>query len=328
MFVKIILHDRPEFNPVFLLHAAILHRGGGLKMKKETLFTGAGVALVTPFSGGEVDYDCLANLIEYQISNGTDAIITVGTTGEGSTLSDEEHRAVMKFTVEKVAGRVPVIAGTGSNDNAYAISLSKYACEVGVDGLLLVTPYYNKTSQRGLVKAFVEVADAVDKPIVLYNVPSRTGMNISISAYKELAKHENIAAVKEANGDISSVAQLIHECGDMLDVYSGNDDQIVPILSLGGKGVISVLSNVAPKETHDIVSLFLEGKTKESAALQLKYLDLINALFAETNPIPVKAAVAMMGLCSDEIRSPLCAPEESTLCRLESEMKKLGIIGK
>lgn len=295
-------------------------------MKKETLFTGAAVALVTPFREGEVDYEALDRLIEFQIENGTDAIVSVGTTGEGSTLDDTEHRAVLKHTVEKVAGRVPVIAGTGSNDNAYAIDLSKYACEIGADALLLVTPYYNKTSKRGLVKAFAEVADAVTKPIILYNVPSRTGMNIPISAYVELADHENIAAVKEANGDISSVAKLINECGDKLDVYSGNDDQIVPILSLGGKGVISVLSNVAPRETHDIVDLYLQGRVKESAALQLRYLNLINALFAETNPIPIKYAVAKMGFCSEEIRSPLCEPEDDTKELLENEMKKLGII--
>ena len=295
-------------------------------MKKNTIFTGAGVALVTPFREGSVDYEALDNLLEFQIANGTDAIISVGTTGEGSTLTDEEHRAVMKHTVEKVAGRLPVIAGTGSNDTAYAIDLSRYACSVGVDGLLLVTPYYNKTSKKGLIKCFTDVADAVNKPVILYNVPSRTGMNIPISAYRELAEHENIAAVKEANGDISSVADLIHECGDKLDVYSGNDDQIVPILSLGGKGVISVLSNVMPRETHNIVEYFFEGRVKESAKLQIDLLPLIHALFSETNPIPVKAAVAAMGFCTSEIRAPLCEPEEENREKLFSEMRKLGLI--
>ena len=259
-----------------------------MSTQKTTIFTGAAVAIVTPFKNNQVDYESLAALIERQIENSTDAIVICGTTGESSTLTDEEHKECIRFCVEKTAGRVPVIAGTGSNDTDYAISLSKYACEVGVDGLLLVTPYYNKATPKGLIKHFTAIADATDKPIILYNVPSRTGVNISLPVYKELAKHERIVAAKEASGNISAVAALAEACGNSLDIYSGNDDQIVPILSLGGKGVISVLSNVVPKDTHDIVALWNEGKTKESLALQLKYLDLINALFCEVNPAQTK----------------------------------------
>lgn len=297
-----------------------------MSTQKDTIFTGAAVAIVTPFKNGKVDYPSLGKLIERQIASSTDAIVICGTTGESSTLTDEEHRECIKYCVEKTAGRVPVIAGTGSNDTDYAISLSKYACDVGADALLLVTPYYNKATQKGLVKSFTAVADAVNKPIILYNVPSRTGCGISLPVYKELAKHDRIVAAKEASGNISAIAELISECGDSLDIYSGNDDQIVPILSLGGKGVISVLSNVVPKETHDICSLYFEGKVKESAALQLKYLKLINALFCEVNPIPVKTAMYLMGFCSDEMRLPLCEMEESNLSRLTAAMKEQGII--
>lgn len=297
-----------------------------MSTQKDTIFTGAAVAIVTPFKNGKVDYPSLGKLIERQIASSTDAIVICGTTGESSTLTDEEHRECIKYCVEKTAGRVPVIAGTGSNDTDYAISLSKYACDVGADALLLVTPYYNKATPKGLIKSFTAVADAVNKPIILYNVPSRTGCGISLPVYKELAKHDRIVAAKEASGNISAIAELISECGESLDIYSGNDDQIVPILSLGGKGVISVLSNVVPKETHDICSLYFEGKVKESAALQLKYLKLINALFCEVNPIPVKTAMYLMGFCSDEMRLPLCEMEESNLSRLTAAMKEQGII--
>ena len=297
-----------------------------MSTQKTTIFTGAAVAIVTPFKNNGVDYESLAALIERQIENSTDAIVICGTTGESSTLTDEEHKECVRFCVEKTAGRVPVIAGTGSNDTDYAIALSKYACEVGADALLLVTPYYNKATPKGLIKHFTAIADATDKPIILYNVPSRTGVNISLPVYKELAKHERIVAAKEASGNISAVAALAEACGNSLDIYSGNDDQIVPILSLGGKGVISVLSNVVPKDTHDIVALWNEGKTKESLALQLKYLDLINALFCEVNPVPVKTAMGLMGLCADEMRLPLCEMEENNKERLATALRNHGII--
>ena len=233
-----------------------------MSTQKTTIFTGAAVAIVTPFKNNGIDYESLAALIERQIENSTDAIVICGTTGESSTLTDEEHKECIRFCVEKTNGRVPVIAGTGSNDTDYAISLSKYACEVGADALLLVTPYYNKATPKGLIKHFTAIADATDKPIILYNVPSRTGVNISLPVYKELAKHDRIVAAKEASGNISAVAALAEACGNSLDIYSGNDDQIVPILSLGGKGVISVLSNVVPKDTHDIVALLMKHITK------------------------------------------------------------------
>lgn len=293
---------------------------------KETIFTGAACAIVTPFREGKVDFKRLGRLIERQISEKTDAIVICGTTGESSTLTDEEHRECIRFCVEKVAGRVPVIAGTGSNDTDYAVSLSRYACDAGADALLLVTPYYNKATPKGLVKYFTAVADACAKPIILYNVPSRTGVGITMPVYRELARHERIAAVKEASGSISQVAELIAECGDSLDVYSGNDDQIVPIMSLGGKGVISVLSNVVPRDTHDICSLYAAGDTSEAAKLQLRYLDLISALFCEVNPIPVKTAMGMMDLCSDEMRLPLCEMEDGTKARLAAALRNHGII--
>lgn len=293
---------------------------------KNLVFEGAGVAIITPFKNNKVDFEKLGDMIDFQINNKTDSIVICGTTGEASTLTDEEHRACIKYAVEKTAGRVPVIAGTGSNDTDYAIDLSKYACEVGADALLLVTPYYNKATQKGLVQSFYAVADATDKPIILYNVPSRTGCNIAIPTYKELAKHERIVAVKEASGDISKIAEIAATVGDDLAIYSGNDDQIVPILSLGGKGVISVLSNIMPKETHDICELYFNGKVKDSAALQLKLLELINSLFCEVNPIPVKTACALMGMCEEEMRLPLCSMEENTKARLVAAMKANNLI--
>ena len=293
---------------------------------KNTVFTGAGVAIITPFRDGKIDYEDFARIIEFQIENGTDAIVVCGTTGEASTLSDDEHIAAIEFTVKQTAGRVPVIAGTGSNDTAYAIWLTKEACRVGADAMLVVTPYYNKASTKGLINHFTAIADASTKPVILYNVPGRTGCNISLPVYRELAKHPNIVATKEASGNISAIAELIAEVGDQLDVYSGNDDQIVPILSLGGKGVISVLSNVMPQETHDICQLYFDGKVKESAALQLKLLDLINNLFIEVNPIPVKAAMNLMGYCTKEVRPPMCEPEEGHLEILKASMKKHSLI--
>ncbi len=297
-----------------------------MSINKKTIFTGAGVAIVTPFKNDKLDFDALGRIIDFQIDNGTDAIIVCGTTGEASTLTDDEHVDAIAYAVERVAKRVPVIAGAGSNDTKYAVWLSKESERVGADALLHVTPYYNKATPKGLVKHFMTVAEAADIPTILYNVPSRTGCNITLPVYKELAKHPNIVATKEASGNISAIAQIFAECGDDLDVYSGNDDQIVPLLSLGAKGVISVLSNVMPKETHDICQFFFDGKVKESAALQLKLLDLVNKLFIEVNPVPVKAAMHMMGYCTNELRLPMCEMEDSNLEKLRSAMKANGLI--
>lgn len=292
---------------------------------KRTVFTGAATALITPMKNGGIDYEKFSEVVEFQIAHKIDALVVCGTTGESSTLTDAEHRDLIKFCVEKVAGRVPVIAGTGSNDTDYAIDLSKFACEVGVDALLQVTPYYNKTTQRGLIKHFFAVADAVNKPIILYNVPSRTGVNIKPETYAELCKHENIAATKEASGNLSAVAEIRYLCGDSLDVYSGNDDQIIPIMSLGGKGVISVLSNILPAETHKICTDFLNGDIKSASDSQINYIPLINSLFCEVNPIPVKTAMNLLGFCSEEIRLPLCEMEDSNKSRLIKDMKAAGL---
>lgn len=288
-------------------------------------FKGAATALITPMKDGKIDYASFEALVEDQIKNDIDALVVCGTTGESATLGDKEHRELIKACIDQVAGRVPVIAGTGSNDTSYAIDLSAHACEMGADMLLLVTPYYNKTSQRGLVKHFEAVAKEVNKPMILYNVPSRTGLNILPETYKELSYNEMIVAAKEANGNISAVAETIHLCGDRLDIISGNDDQIVPIMALGGVGVISVLSNVVPKETHEMCKAMLEGRVADAAALQLKYLPLINALFCETNPIPAKAAMAKLGFCTDELRLPLCEISDSNREKLYAIMKEAGI---
>ena len=293
---------------------------------KPSIFTGAATAIITPFKNGKIDYVAFAKILEDQIAKNIDAIVVAGTTGEAATLTHEEHCECIKFAVEKVAGRVPVIAGTGSNDTAYGIELSRYACDVGADALLLVTPYYNKATPKGLIKNFIDTAEATNKPIILYNVPSRTGCNISLPVYRELAKHERIVAVKEASGNISAIAELIAECGDSYDIYSGNDDQIVPIMSLGGKGVISVLSNIMPEETHALTKLCLDGNFSAAASLQLKYLDLINALFCEVNPVPAKTAMAELGFCDIEMRLPLCEMEDANKARLLSAMKKHGLI--
>lgn len=273
---------------------------------KKTIFTGAGVAIVTPMNpDGSVNRDKLGELLEFQIAHGTDAVVICGTTGESATLTHEEHVGAIQYTINKVAGRVPVIAGTGSNDTAYALELSLEAQRAGADALLLVTPYYNKSSQAGLIRHFEYIADRVELPMILYNVPSRTGVNILPQTFRELARHPHIAAVKEAGGDITAVADIAALCGDDLDIYSGNDDQIVPILSLGGKGIISVLSNVMPQQTHDICARFFAGDTAGSRRLQLELLDLIHALFCEVNPIPVKEALNMMGFDVGECRMPL-----------------------
>lgn len=297
-----------------------------MSLNKKTVFKGAGVAIITPFKNDKVSYDELGRIIDFQIDNGTDAIVICGTTGESSTLTDEEHVESIAYAVDRVAKRVPVIAGAGSNDTRYAVWLSREARRAGADALLQVTPYYNKATPKGLIRHFMTIADATDIPNILYNVPSRTGCNITLPVYKELAKHPNIVATKEASGNLSAIAQIINECGDDLDVYSGNDDQIVPILSLGGKGVISVLSNVMPKETHDICQLFFDGKVQESAELQIKLLELINDLFIEVNPVPVKTAMNLMGYCSEEIRLPLCEMDEKNFAVLKNALIKYGLI--
>lgn len=295
-------------------------------MKTTPIFTGAAVAIITPFKDNKIDYDALGKIIDFQIENGTDAIVICGTTGEASTLTDDEHVDEIAYAVEKVNKRVPVIAGTGSNDTAYAVWLSKEAEKVGADALLQITPYYNKATPKGLIKHFLTIADAVSLPNIVYNVPSRTGCNITLPVYKEIAKHPNIVATKEASGNISTIAQIFDEVGDQLDLYSGNDDQIVPILSLGAKGVISVLSNVMPREAHDICQLFFDGKVKESAALQLKLLKLINNLFIEVNPVPVKTAMNLMGYCSEEMRLPLCEMDSGNLEILRASLKQHNLI--
>lgn len=292
---------------------------------KNTIFKGVATAIVTPFKGEEIDYESFARLIEWQIEQGVDAIVAAGTTGEGSTLTDEEHRDVIKFCVDQVKGRVPVIAGTGSNNTSYAIDLTKFACEAGADAMLVVTPYYNKATQKGLIASFTAIADASTKPCILYNVPSRTGCNLLPATVAELAKHPNIVAIKEASGNISQIAQVAALCGDSIDIYSGNDDQVIPILSLGGKGVISVLSNVMPKETADMCKLYFEGKTSEAAKLQLKYLSLVDALFCEVNPIPVKAGLAAMGYCENSLRLPLTSMEPQNEEKLLGLMRQNGI---
>lgn len=293
---------------------------------KKTVFTGVATALVTPLDENGINYDLFGKLVDWQIEQGVNALVVCGTTGEASTLSDDEHKDAIKFVVEKTAGRVPVIAGTGSNDTEYAIELTKHACEVGADSVLVVTPYYNKATQKGLVKMFSSIADASSKPVILYNVPGRTGMNIAPSTCVELAEHPNISAIKEASGNISQVAEIAAKVKGKLDIYSGNDDQITPILALGGKGVISVLSNVMPKETVEICDRFFKGDVAGSADLQLKLLPLIDALFCEVNPIPVKAAMAKMGFCENFLRLPLTTMEPENAEKMYAIMKQLGVI--
>ncbi len=287
-------------------------------------FTGSGVAIVTPFDGYKTNLDVLGEIIEDQIKNSTDAIIICGTTGEASTMPDAEHLAAIKYTVEKVAGRVPVIAGTGSNDTLHAVYLSQKAEEYGADGILTVTPYYNKTTQKGLVAHFTTIANSIKIPVILYNVPGRTGMSFSIDTLKELAKVENIVGIKEASGDISYASKIASEVPELY-MYSGNDDMIVPLLSIGGKGVISVLANVMPKETHDICQYYFDGNVEASRDLQLKLLSLANALFIEVNPIPVKTAMRLLGYNVGNLRAPLCEMEPAHLEVLKNEMTKAGL---
>ncbi len=293
---------------------------------KNTVFTGVATAIVTPLNEKGIDFEKFGKLIDWQIEEGINAIVVCGTTGESSTLTDEEHRAAIKFAVDHIAGRVPVIAGTGSNDAAYAIDLTKFACEAGADAMLVVTPYYNKATQNGLIKLFTAIADASTKPIILYNVPSRTGVNIAPATCKALAEHPNICGIKEASGNISQIAEIASLVGDKMDIYSGNDDQIVPIMSLGGKGVISVLSNPMPKKTVEICDAFFAGDVAKARDIQLELLPLINALFSEVNPIPVKAAMAAMGWCENYVRLPLTCMEEKNEAKLLELMKEQNLI--
>jgi len=293
---------------------------------KKPIFRGAGVAIITPYTEDGINFPELGRIIDDQIKNHTDAIIITGTTGESATMSDEEHRAAIKFAVDHVKGRVPVIAGTGSNETSYAVDLSKYAESVGADALLVVTPYYNKCTQKGLIAHYTAIADAVNIPIILYDVPSRTGVGITTDTYVQLSKHPNIVAVKEANGDLSKILRLRAAVGDDLVIYSGNDDQIVPILSLGGQGVISVLSNVAPQETHDMCQAFFDGDTKKAEQMQVEYTDLIDALFCEVNPIPVKVAMRKLGYNAGPLRMPLSEMEPQHEKQLEDSLRHHGLI--
>jgi 4-hydroxy-tetrahydrodipicolinate synthase len=292
---------------------------------KEPIFTGANVAIVTPFTENGINLPKLGELIEFQIQNGINAITICGTTGESSTLTHEEHCQAIEYCVKKVAGRVPVIAGTGSNDTEYALCLSKYAEEVGVNGLLMTTPYYNKTSQYGLVKSFTYLADRLNTPIILYNVPSRTGIGFKAETYLELSKHPMINGIKEASGDFSLIANTLSLCGDELNIWSGNDDNTVAMMALGAKGVISVAANIIPGAVAKMCRLFFEGKVRESAAMQIELFELMNALFIEVNPIPVKTAVALMGMDNGLMRLPLCEMQPKNVEILKKAMVNAGI---
>ena len=295
-------------------------------MKNNTpIFRGIATALITPLNANGVDYDSLGRLIDWQIDQGINALVICGTTGESSTLSDAEHRRVIAYACERVNGRVPVIAGTGSNETAYAVELTKSACADGADAVLVVTPYYNKTTQNGLVAMYNTIADASTKPVILYNVPSRTGIGIQPETYVKLAQHPNIAAIKEANSDISKIVETFALVGDQLDIYSGNDDQIVPILSMGGQGCISVLSNVVPRETVAITDQFFAGNVAEAARLQCQFMPLIRSLFCESNPIPVKAAMAALGFCENYLRLPLVPMEQDHYETMLQRMRALGL---
>lgn len=294
---------------------------------KKHIFTGSGVAIITPmYEDLSINYEKLGDLIDIQIENKTDSIIICGTTGEPATMTDKEHIECIEFAIKYVHGRVPVVAGVGSNNTSRAVEMSQEAKSLGADALLHCTPYNNKTSQRGLVAHFEAIANATDLPIIMYNVPSRTGLNIAVDTYKILAEHKNIVAAKEASGNISQVAQIKAACGDKLDIYSGNDDQIVPIMSLGGIGVISVLANILPKETHDICELYLTGDVKASCALQLKLMDLIGAIFMDVNPIPAKEALNLLGLNVGECRLPLVKMEAAQIAKLQAVLKVHGLV--
>ena len=294
-------------------------------MAKTTIFEGAATALITPFKDGQVDYPALKKLIDWQIEEGIDALVICGTTGEGSTMTDAEHKEVLRFSLEAAAGRVPMIAGTGSNDTAYAIQMTQHACEMGYDGVLVVTPYYNKATQNGLIAHYTAIAEASTKPVIVYNVPGRTGVSIAPATYAKMSKVPNLSAIKEANGNISSVVETATLVGDAMDIYSGNDDQIVPIMACGGKGVISVLSNLLPKETSEMCRKMREGDVVGAMEMQKKYLALTNALFSEVNPIPVKAAMAAMGFCENSLRLPLTPMEEAHEQHLLACMREVGL---
>lgn len=291
---------------------------------KNTVFTGSGVALITPFKDGRVDFESYGELLQYHIDNGTDAIIACGTTGESATMPDKEHLSVIEYAVKKVNGAIPVIAGTGSNDTHHGIELTKEAVRLGADAVLLVTPYYNKATQKGLVKHYEAITESVDVPCILYNVPSRTGTDIKPETVKILSEMKNIVAIKEATGDIARALEIKALCGDEMDIYSGNDDITVPILSAGGKGVISVIANIAPKDTHDMVRLYLDGEREKALAIQLKMLPLISALFCEVNPIPVKTAMNLLGFRAGDLRMPLCEMEEKNLQTLKNALIGYG----
>ncbi len=293
---------------------------------KQHIFTGAATALVTPMTSAGVDYECYSRMIEYQIESGINALVVCGTSGEAPTLTDNEHCKLLEFAVKRAKGRVPIIAGTGSNDTSHAIMMTQYACAIGANAVLCVTPYYNKPTQTGLIRSYTAIADASAVPVIVYNVPSRTSVNIEPATYGVLADHPNICAIKEANGNIAKIVETFRIVGDRLDIYSGNDDQIVPILSMGGKGVISVLSNLLPAQTAELCRRFFEGDVKGSAKMQLEYLPLIKALFLQTNPIPVKAALAKLGRIEDVLRLPLTPMEEPYRSKLYEEMKKLDLI--
>ncbi len=291
----------------------------------KTIFTGAATALITPMTKEGVDYAAFEKLINWQIEEGIDALVICGTTGEGATLDDQEHKEVLEFALKVANGRVPMIAGTGSNDTGYAIRLTQHACQIGYDAILSVTPYYNKATQKGLIAHFTAIADASTKPLILYNVPSRTGVNIEPATYAALADHPMIQGIKEANGNISSIVETAALVGDKLDIYSGNDDQIVPIIACGGKGVISVLSNPLPKETSQMCHLAMNGDVPGAMALQKKYLALANTLFCEVNPIPVKAAMAALGFCENYLRLPLTIIDENHREKLLARMREVGL---
>ncbi len=297
-----------------------------MSKNKKSIFKGAATALITPFRDGKVDFSALGTLIDRQTEHNIDALVICGTTGENATLSDKEHRAVLEFALERAADKVPMIAGTGSNDTAHAVEMSKFAAGLGYDGLLAVTPYYNKATEKGLIASFTAIADSVDTPIILYNVPTRTCCNITLPVYKKLAEHENIVAVKEASGNISAIAEIFAECGDNFDVYSGNDDQTLPMLALGGAGVISVVSNIIPREMKALCQKWLDGDPIGCRRLHEKYLKLMKMMFCEVNPIPVKTAAEMMNLCSSEMRLPMCEIGEENRKKLKKALVEYKLI--
>ena len=295
-------------------------------MTDKPIFKGVATALITPLTSNGVDYEALGKLIDWQINQGINALVIAGTTGEGATLSDEEHKKVIAYSVERANKKIPIIVATGSNETDYAVSMTKFACKAGADAVLVVTPYYNKATQNGLVTMYKTIADASSVPLILYNVPSRTGINIEPETYLKLADHPMIKGIKEANGDISKIMKTFNLIGGKLDVYSGNDDQIIPIMAVGGLGVISVLSNIAPAQTVEMCNKFFAGDLRGASEMQLKYLPLINALFSEVNPIPVKAAMNKLGWCENYLRLPLTQMEEAHYIKLENLMKEQGII--